>query len=515
MAVLAALLCWVPLQSLGAEAPKSKFNVLFIAVDDLRPELGCYGFSQIKSPNIDALASQGLQFNRAYCQFALCNPSRSSLLTGLRPESIKVYDLETFVRTHVPDVVTLPQLFKNNGYEARSIGKIFHVTNGNHEDDISWSTHDWQSPRDDKGTPKAKRAAAKQQLKTEEVAEETKKNQTAVDANGKAVAKPERTKSGKRKVSDEPFEPRANMLPYESPDVADNKLLDGQIADKAASVMNEIKDKPFFLAVGFHKPHMPWVAPKKYWDMYQDSDIQLAAFQQLPEGAPAFASNEAGEFRSYKGIPKEGPIPEAIQREAIHSYFACISYTDAQVGKVMNALDRLGLRKNTIVILWGDHGYQLGEHGTWNKRTNWEVAARVPLMISVPGQMHAGEKSDALVELVDMYPTLTQLCHLDPPASLEGKSFVPLLRKPDLPWKQAAFTTYHKPLPEMGTGFGRAMRTDRYRFVEWSGPKSKKKVYELYDEQSDPLEKTNVADRPENAELVAKLTTQLHAGGKE
>ncbi len=492
---LTALLCLAPLQSFAAEAAKPRFNVLFIAVDDLRPELSCYGFSQIKSPNIDDLAKHGLQFDLAYCQFALCNPSRSSLLTGRRPESIQIYDLETFVRTHAPDVVTLPQLFKNNGYEARSIGKIFHVTNGNHEDDISWSTHDWQSPRDDKGSPKAKKAAAKQQLKQDEVAEQTKK--------------------GKRKVGAEPFEPRANMLPYESRDVADNQMLDGQIADKAVSVMNEIKDKPFFLAVGFHKPHMPWVAPKKYWDMYQDEDIHLAAFQQLPSGAPAFASNDAGEFRSYKGIPKEGPIPEAIQREAIHSYFACISYTDTQIGKVMSELDRLGLRKNTVVILWGDHGYQLGEHGTWNKRTNWEVAARVPLIISVPGQQHVGEKSNALVELVDMYPTLAQLCQLEPPEGLEGKSFVPLLRKPDLPWKEAAFTTYHKPLPEMGTGFDRAMRTDRYRFVEWMGNKSPKVVYELYDELADPLEKTNIADRPENAALVAKLTAQLHAGGKK
>jgi arylsulfatase A-like enzyme len=468
-------------------------NVLFIAVDDLRPELGCYGFSQIKSPNIDKLASQGLQFNRAYCQFALCNPSRSSLLTGRRPETIRVYDLETFVRTHAPDVVTLPQLFKNNGYEARSVGKIFHVTNGNHEDNISWSTRPWQNPRNDK--PVAR-------------------NPVPVDANGKAVAaKPDRVKKGKRKISDEPFEPRANMLPYESPDVADNKLLDGEIAEKAVSVMNEVKDKPFFLGVGFHKPHMPWIAPKKYYDMYEDSDIHLAEFQELPDGAPAFASNEAGEFRSYKGIPKEGKIPDEKQREAIHSYFACISYMDAQVGKVLAELDRLGLRKNTVVILWGDHGYQLGEHGTWNKRTNWEVCARVPLMISVPGQRHAGEKANALVELVDMYPTLAELCHLDPPAGLEGKSFVPLVENPQAEWKQGAFTTYYKPLPEMGKGFGRAMRTDRYRFVEWSGPKSKKVVRELYDEMNDPLEKVNIADRPENAELVAKLAALLHAGG--
>ncbi len=491
----AALLCLVTLPANATEPARPKLNVLFIAVDDLRPELGCYGFSQIKSPNIDELARHGLQFNRAYCQYALCNPSRSSLLTGRRPESIQIYDLATFVRTHVPNVVTLPQFFKNNGYEARSIGKIFHVTNGNHEDDISWSARAWQSPRDDKRKSKSKSTAAR--------------------ASAKQPAIAERTKKGKRKVGAEAFEPRANMLPYESPDVADNQLLDGQIADKAVRVMNEIKDKPFFLAVGFHKPHMPWVAPRRYWNMYQDSDVHLAAFQELPAGAAAFASNDAGEFRSYKGIPKEGPIPEAKQREAIHSYFACITYTDAQVGKVIAELERLGLRKNTVIILWGDHGYQLGEHGTWNKRTNWEVAARVPLMISVPGQQHAGEKTDALVELVDMYPTLVQLCRLDPPAGLEGRSFVPLLRKPDLPWKDAAFTTYYKPLPDMGTGFGRAMRTDRYRFVEWSGPKSKKVVCELYDEVDDPLEKTNIADRPENVDRVAKLKLQLHERSKE
>ncbi len=494
----------------AAEPANSKLNVLFIAVDDLRPELGCYGHAQIKSPNIDELARQGLQFNRAYCQFALCNPSRSSLLSGLRPETIQVYNLQTFVRTHVDDVVTLPQLFKNNGYEARSIGKIFHVTNGNHEDDISWSTHAWQSPKDDHPQLKAKNVAVKRTLAPGEDFEP--------DANGVVRRKPQpsdgRTKSGKRKVGAEPYEPRADMLPYESPNVADNKLLDGQIADKAISVMNEIKDKPFFLAVGFHKPHMPWVAPKKYWDLYHDDDIHLAEYQQLPAGAPEFASNEAGEFRSYKGIPKEGPIPKKTQRDAIHSYYACVSYTDAQIGKVLAQLDRLDLRKNTVIILWGDHGYQLGEHGTWNKRTNWEVAARVPLIISIPGQQHTGEQTAALVELLDMYPTLAQLCGLMPPTGLEGRSFVPLLRNPDLSWKDAAFTTYYKPLPEMGTGFGRAIRNDRYRFVEWSGPKSKKAVLELYDEQNDPLEKTNIADRPENAELVAKLTARLHAGRK-
>ena len=493
---LAATLVVVNLNAVqAAEKTAPKMNVLFIAVDDLRPELGCYGHNQVKSPNIDALAAKGTVFNRAYCQFALCNPSRSSLLTGQRPETIKVFDLETFLRQHSPDVVTLPQLFKNSGYETRSVGKIFHVTNGNHEDDVSWSEKAWHWPANRKANTKAQQAK--------------------VDANGKAAAKKERTKSGKRSVSAEAFEARANVLPFESPDVADDTMLDGQVAAKAISALEELKDKPFFLGVGFYKPHMPWVAPKKYYDMYKDTDIKLAEYQELPAGAPAFASNEAGEFRSYKGVPNEGAIPEAKQREAIRSYYACISYMDAQVGKVLAELDRLGLRKNTVVILWGDHGYQLGEHGTWNKRTNWEIAARVPMIISVPGQGHAGETTNALVELIDMYPTLAQLCQLDAPATVEGKSFVPVVEKPDMPWKEAAFTTYRKPLPELGTGFGRAMRTDRYRFVEWSGPKSDKKIYELYDEEKDPLEKTNIADRPENAELVAKLAAQLHAAGKK
>ncbi len=468
-----------------AGSNSARLNVLFIAVDDLRPELGCYGFSLIKSPNIDALARRGLRFNRAYCQYALCNPSRSSLLTGLRPETIHVYDLKTFVRTNVPDVVTLPQLFKNSGYEARSIGKIFHVTNGNHEDDISWSAHAWQSPKDDHpheargSTLKAKRQATKSKT---------------------------RSKSGP--------DPHADDLPYESPDVPDNALIDGQIAEKAVSVMHEIKDKPFFLAIGFHRPHMPWVAPKKYWDMYEPSSIHLAMFQDLPAGAPAFASNNASELRRYKNVPKHGPIPEDLQRNSIHGYFASITYVEAQVGKVIDELDCLGLRKNTAVILWGDHGYQLGEHGTWNKRTNWEVADRVPLFISVPRQQHAGGQTNALIELVDMYPTLAQLFGLTPPNGLEGRSFVPLLRRPDMPWKEAVFTTLQKPLPGMGTGFGRAMRTDRYRFIEWSSTESDKSVYELYDEKNDPLEKVNIANRPENSELVAKITKRLHCADK-
>jgi len=470
----------------AAESLKPRFNVLFIAVDDLRPELGCYGSSQIKSPSIDALARRGMQFNRAYCQYALCNPSRSSLLTGRRPDSIRIYDLATFVRTYVPDVVTLPQLFKQNGYQTRSLGKVFHVTNGNHEDDISWSAPAWHSPADD--NPQPERGPTDAQRKAAEFV---------------------------RRYPDTPaVDARAKTLPYQSPNVSDDQLIDGNVADKAVSTLHEIKDKPFFLAVGFYRPHMPWVAPKKYWDLYNPDQIQIASNQNLPEGAPLFASNQASEFRSYQGVPREGPIPENIQREAIHGYYASVSYMDAQIGKVLGELQHLGLRDKTIVILWGDHGYQLGEHGTWNKRTNWELAARVPLIISVPGQSHAGDQTNALVELLDIYPTLLELCGLKPPAGLDGRSFVPLLKDPGQPWKEAAFTVIHKPIPELGDGFGHALRNDRYRFVEWSGPDSDKRIYELYDEQADPQENVNIANRPENAALVAKLVEQLHRGSR-
>jgi len=494
---VALLCCIAPSSALATETSQSRPNVLFIAVDDLRPELGCYGKSHIKSPNIDALAKQGLQFNRAYCQFALCNPSRASLLTGRYPDSIKIYNLETFLRTHVPDILTLPQMFMQNGYEARSIGKIFHVTNGNHEDDVSWSTRAWQSPEVGNA-----RSQQKPQTKKQSVAQRS--------LNAKSDAKGTKKPQPVNWFEDA----RNDMLPYKALNVADNQTHDGQIAEKAVSTLNEIKDKPFFLAVGFHRPHMPWYAPKKYWDMYDPRAIRLASYQKLPAGAPAFASNDASEFRSYKGIPHHGPIPADIQREAIHAYYASVSFIDAQVGKLLDELDRLGVRENTIVILWGDHGYQLGEHGTWTKRTNWELAARVPLIISVPGQNNAGERTDALVELLDMYPTLAELCSLTPPSGLEGCSFVPLLENPNQPWKDSAFTMIQKPIPDLGDGFGRAIRTDRYRFIEWSGPDSDERVYELYDELADPEETVNIANRPENAALVAKLAEQLHKTGR-
>jgi iduronate 2-sulfatase len=474
------LFAFVAVVAVPVRAAASKYNVLFIALDDLRPELGCYGHPLVKSPNIDGLAKQGLQFNRSYCQFALCNPSRASLLTGRRPETLQVFDLVTHFRDKNPDVVTLPQLFKQNGYEARSFGKIFHTGNGNHDDLLSWSVPPWhptgKDPDDDAAKPKAA------------------KKKKAADKNS------------------QPVDPHNNEPPYAAPEVEDDGLPDGQTTKHAVAALTQIKDKPFFLAVGFHRPHMPWVAPKKYWDLYKEKDIALAPNPFLPKGAPAFASNEASELRRYRGIPKTGPIPDDESRKLIHGYYASVSFADAQVGRLLQELDRLKLRDKTIVILWGDHGYQLGEHGTWNKRTDWEIATRAPLLISVPAQKSAGQKTEALVEFVDIYPTLAELCKLSPPKGLEGTSFAPLLEHPNRTWKKAAFSVYHKKLPEMGSGFGRAMRTDRYRFVEWSGASSKKKVFELYDHLADPQENVNVAEALENKEIVAGLSSQLHEG---
>ncbi len=462
-----------------------KANVLFIAVDDLRPLLGCYGDKTISSPNIDKLAAGGMRFDRAYCQFALCNPSRASLLSGRRPTTLKIHTLAQFVRDKAPDVVTLPQMFKEQGYQSLGYGKIFHITNGNHEDDQSWSRPAWHSRKDD----------------------------GAKGASTKPPAAPK--KAGVAKDAAD----HSDDEPAEAPDVVDNALLDGQIADRAVEVLRNAgrdRSRPFFLAVGFHKPHMPFMAPKKYWDLYRADQFRTPANSSSPQGAPDFAGNDASELRRYKGIPASGPAvtPEKAIR-LIHGYHACVSYTDAQVGRVLEALDGSGLRDNTIVVLWGDHGYHLGEQGTWNKRTNWEMATRVPLIIRAPGPRPARGESKALVELVDLYPTLAELCGLKAPDKLEGTSLVPLLADPDRPWKEAVFSNYVKKVPELGEGnvTGIATRTATHRWVRWSGGPLREPVHELYDHTTDPQETVNIAGTEAGQRVIGQLTEKWSKGG--
>jgi iduronate 2-sulfatase len=466
----------------SSSADKQKYNVLFIAVDDLRPELGCYGNTVIKTPNIDRLASRGLVFNRAYVQQAVCSPSRTSLMTGLRPDTTKVWDLETNFRDHIPNVVTLPQNFIQNGYAAVGLGKIYH---GGFNDVKSWSVPHWTSGGSGYG-PDGQKVL----------------QQTLAEARGNNFKGVPR-KNGK---------PNVKGLPWESANCSDSDLPDGKTADKAIEVLRGQKNNPFFLAVGFVKPHLPFVAPKKYWDLYDPKKIGMAPNAFPPKGAPDYALTGWGELRVYAGIPKSGPLSESQAREAKHGYYAAVSYMDAQVGRVLDELEQLGLREKTIVVLWGDHGWQLGEHGLWCKHTNFEVATRAPLIVSVPKQKTAGRKTDALVEFVDIYPSLVELCGLKMPQGLEGRSFTPLLNNPKQVWKKAVFSQYPRNIPNIGQAMGYSMRTDRYRFIKWEVSAKGFVEHELYDHQTDPHENENLAAKPFYREVIKKLNSQMEAG---
>lgn len=453
-------------------ADTGRSNVLFIAVDDLRPALGCYGDELAVSPNIDKLAARGTVFTRAYCQQAVCSPSRNGVLTGRRPDTIKIYDLPTNFRTTLPDVVTLPQRFKQNGYHAEGMGKIFHVTNGNHDDAASWSVPSWNP------APRARPAQPAPQPPADRAAQK-----------------------------------RAKGRPFAARDVPDNGLPDGKIADHAIERLAALKDggKPFFLAVGFHKPHLPFIAPKKYWDMHDPAKLPVGQPAGLPKDAPAYVGNNSGELRQYATVPDRGPIPEEMARKLVHGYYACVSYTDAQVGRVLDELDRLGLRDNTIVVLFGDHGFQLGDHGLFCKHTNFERAVRSTLMVAAPAQRAPGSRSDGFVEFVDMYPALCELAGLTPPAGLEGTSFVPLLNDPKTPWKRAAFSQWPKRIPGAGEGMGHSIRTARYRLTEWTAPGGYSAL-ELYDYETDPHEAVNLAKSPEHQRVVEGMTGMLRGG---
>ncbi len=455
-------------------------NVLFIALDDLRPELGCYGAKHIQSPNIDRLASQGMLFERAYCQQAVCNPSRASFLSGCRPDTTTVMGNNTFLRPSLPDVLTLPQHFKNNGWHSLSLGKIFHHSEKEPGDDpLSWSEPSWYH-----GEPY-------KHWFSKEAEEEMKR------------------------LKKLPPEKRPKLIrpaPFEAADEPDDSYPDGQTALKAIETLQRLKTmgKPFFLGVGFVKPHLPVTCPQKYWDLYPADTIKLPDNYYRTKGAPEAAFHNWYELRTYGGIPPKGEISDETAKKLIRGYRACISFVDVQIGRVLAELDRLGLREKTIVVLLGDHGYHLGENGIFTKMTNFELGTHAPLIVSVPGQKTAGQRTRALVEFVDVYPTLAELAGLPLPPHLEGKSFKPLLDDPAQTWKQAAFSQYLR--PSGAKEMGRSIRTDRWRYTEWITAKGQPAGVELYDEQTDPQENQNVADVPANTERVVELARQLHAG---
>lgn len=446
----------------GKEQP---LNVLFFFVDDLRPNLGCYGDTSAITPNIDALAKSGVVFTKAYCQQAVCNPSRTSLLTGLRPDEAGVADLETHFRDKVPQVTTLPQLFKNNGYLTLGTGKVYHSI------PYIIDSPSWTRP--------------------------------VPDYNVYAYALPENLVEYGRQTT------------YESADVEDTAYPDGISAQNAIRYLEEAKytKKPFFIAVGFTKPHLPFCAPKKYWDLYKDKKF-IISDRQRPEGSPEVAFHNWQEFRGYNDIPKEGRLSSEKEQILWHAYFACISYIDAQLGKVMATLNRLDMRKNTIIVFWGDNGYHLGEQDTWGKSTNFELDARVPLIISAPGMKGNGQSCDAIVETLDIYPTLADLVKLQPESKLSGVSLRPLLENPGEEWKNIAFHQFIRPYEAMRNGhpthIGYSVRTKGWRCTLWWNLSSGKVVEkELYYLNNSAIERENLSGNPEFAEIEKDLIEKI------
>ncbi|MBN2131029.1 MAG: sulfatase [Sedimentisphaerales bacterium] len=464
-----------PNLSLGQTANRRNMNVLFIAVDDLRPQLGCYGHKQILSPNIDRLAREGLLFERTYCQQAVCGATRASLLVGARPDTTGVHGNSIPVRKAMPDVVTLPEHFKLNGYETLSIGKIYH-----HPSD---DAQGWTAPPYRAGTFAEGPWQGRGYLTEEAIAQMEEYNKANPKMQGRGPA-------------------------FEAADVPDSAYPDGNNADYAIRQLRRLKNKPFFLAMGFYKPHLPFNAPKKYWDLYRREDIRLADNPFVPKDAPSYATTNWGELRNYCGIPKQGPCPDELARQLIHGYYACVSYTDAMIGRLLDELDRLGLRDNTAIVLWGDHGWKLGEHAGWCKHTNFELDTHVPMILSVPGMKTGGQRTQALTEFVDIYPTLCQACGLSLPKHLEGVSAMPLLADPSRPWKKAAFSQYPR-----GKVTGYSMRTERFRYTEWQNRKTGEVLArELYDHDRDPHENVNAAGQPEYRADVERLSQMLKAG---
>ena len=435
-------------------------NVLFIAVDDLRPELGCYGRDHIHSPNIDALSETATLFERAYTMVPTCGASRASMMSGVRPARDRFTSYLAWADKEAPDAVTMNTHFRRNGYYTVSLGKVFH-----HPQDSSegWSEPAWR--------PKAPTYKSPGSLE----AEEANKNKR----NGK----------GRRPA-------------VESADVGDNAYKDGRVARRAIRDLKRLKERgePFFLAVGFFKPHLPFVAPKKYWDLYDRSEIHLPATYHRPENAPDVAIHSSGELRSYAGIPPEGPVTDEQALELIHGYYACVSYTDALIGKVLKALDANGLTDDTIVVLWTDHGWNLGEHTMWCKHCCFETSMQIPLLVRAPG-VKGNQRTMGLTESIDVYPSLCELAGLSLPEHLQGRSFAPLLQNPKMEWKSAAVGRFKT---------GDTIRTEQYRFTEFTSNRGQAAARMLYDHSVDAAEDKNVSEAPSQAATVHAHTHQLH-----
>ncbi|REK08940.1 MAG: DUF4976 domain-containing protein [Planctomycetota bacterium] len=450
VALVALVLC-------GTASGGQSRNVLLIAVDDMNNDLSCYGHPIVKSPHIDKLAARGVKFDRAYCQYPVCNPSRVSMLSGLRPDATRVMDLETPPRSHLADVVFLPQYFRQHGYHTAHVGKIFH-TGADFEDPPSWD----------------------------------------VEIRERGKHPPESTVLRSKKL-DRPVDYRMTWAVLSA---SDAETADGVVARQGAAMLERLASdtKPFFLAVGFRRPHQPYAAPQKYFDMYPPDSIP-----PLVEPAEHLQHIPAAALTYPAGTPN---LPEADRQQVLSAYYACNSFVDAQVGLLMDALDEADLWRNTVVVFYSDHGYHLGEHGgMWHKMSLFEASARVPMIVVAPGAKGNGESCERLVELIDIYPTLVDLCGLPQVEGLAGRSLRPLLESPAAPWKQAAYTQVLR-----GDVMGRSVRTARWRYTEWDDGRL---GAELYDYENDPHEYHNLAGTTGAADVQADMRKLLRDGEQE
>lgn len=456
------LLAVLVLSTCGVFAAERPPNVLFLAIDDLRPELGAYGKTFMDTPAIDGLAAEGVTFTRAYSNVPVCGASRASMMTGLRPTRDRFRTYHTRAEEDAPEAPTLAGWFKQAGYTTISLGKVLHHSDDSAED---WSEPPWDPEND--SLPGYRKW--RNYLVEENIREDMKED-------GRPPA-------------------------FEAPDVGDDAYFDGKVAVRAIDYLERFAraGEPFFLAVGFVKPHLPFNAPKRYWDRYPEASIPGPVSQAFPESAPDQARHNWGELRRYAGVPDaDQPVPEDLARTLVRGYRAATSYSDAQVGRVLDALRELGLADSTIVVVWGDHGFSLGEHGLWVKHSPFELANRIPLVVRAPGVTPG--VANGLVESVDIYPTLVELAGLPAPARLQGESFTVALRNPGADLKQAVFTRWQN---------SDSVRTERYHYTEWRDARGNVVARMLFDHESDPAELLNVAEDPAYALTVAELSQVL------
>ncbi len=473
---LGAAACAMGARASAAASRRTRPNVLLICVDDLRPQMGCFGKDTMITPNLDTFAASACRFTRHYVQVPLCGPSRHALLASARPTKGMHYSNATQAmwrdkdpNAHVP----MPRLFRDNGYRTVCIGKISHHP-GNEVQDGSEDLPDaWDlayAPVGDWGTPWGAFFAY---------------DEGRIRAYGNGVND-------------------CTMPPCEAADVPDTGYADGLNAEEAVKQLNKLKEKPFFLALGFYKPHLPHNAPKKYWDLYDREKLDMAEYQAPPKNVdPKISLHDSPELTTHYHWPSgPGNVSEEEARRTRHAYFACVSYIDAQIGKVLDELKRLNLDQNTIVALWGDHGWHLGDLGVWGKMTPYDYGVQSPLIIRTPRMAHPGATAEGVAESVDIYPTLADLCGIDAPENLDGVSLRPMLEDPKHPGKTGAISYWKG-------GNTRTLRTRRYRIIEHRNKHKKSIQIELYDELNDPLETTNIAR--EHPRIVKRLLKQLHA----